>query len=412
MNTLKVLLIVMTVCWSAFVPTAAQENDSIWATAHSDSTLLGPNIKDHDEALMFYDYLFPDNWFYMLHVGTFINWGNNQSHGSLAGRFRPAIGVSVGKWFYPTVGARVQLYLGNNRGLTSETHREYHWQTAGLAVDGLVNLSNLLAGYREGRKFGLLAYLGMGGDQTFGFSKRDWNTKSGSRDGYEPNSLSLLTFRSGLMATWRISQKWDVQLEATNIWVDDAYDGIVNDNRWDGHVNLMLGLVHRIGNRDKTHNFYYIRRDGSILTEANAEANRLRAEAQRLRDLPPLPPVKARQTYVIVSFRNEQSTIDEMQQVNVYTAVQAMEQRNNKVNLYITPLGKASDKALFHQRASIVREQLTARYGLPAERIIVDDDSKRVEQNKDKDGCVIMYINQSRSTNNTENEDRRLKDHQ
>ena len=409
MNTLKAKLIFIG-CWMAITPAAAQDTETTQVTLDVDSTLFGPAIKDHDEALMLYDYVFPDNWFYMLHVGAFLNWGDNQKHGSLPGRFRPAIGASLGKWFHPTVGARVQLYLGNNRGLTTASHREYHWQTAGIAVDGLVNMSNLVAGFSESRRFSLLGYLGMGGDQTFRFSERDWNKEDMRGDGYRTEARSLLSFRAGLMGLLRISQKWDLSLEATNIWVDDCYDGIVNDNRWDGHVNMLLGFVRRIGNRDNTHNFYYVRRDGSILREANEEVNRLRAEAQRLRDLPPLPPVKTQQLHVIVSFRNEQSTIDEMQQVNVYTAVQAMRQRNNQVNLYITPLGKADDETLFRQRADVVSNQLTARYGVPADRIIIDTDSRHVEQSKEKDGFVVVYINQSRSSNDSENEDRRLKD--
>ena len=411
MDRLKATLSAAIGCWMALTPAAAQQGDSIQtAVAWTDSTRLGSGFKDRDEALMLYDYVFPDNWFYMLHVGSFVNWGTNQRHGSLPGRFRPAVGASVGKWFHPTVGARLQLYLGNNRGLTTASHKAYHWQTAGLAVDGLVNLSNLVAGYREGRRFGLLGYLGIGGDQTFGFSKRSWNDETTAGDGFKPQACSLLAFRAGLMAQWRLSEKWDLSLEATNVWVDDSYDGIEVSNRWDGHVNLLLGLVRRIGNRDNTHQFYYVRRDGSILAEANEEVNRLRAEAQRLRDLPPLPPVKAQQVYVIVSFRNELSDIDEMQQVNVYTAVQAMQQRNNGVNLYITPLGKAPSEALFRERAAAVSRLLTGRYGLPAQRIMTDSDSHRVEKNKDKDGCIILYINQSRSTNNTENEDRRLID--
>ena len=410
MNIQKALLTITAVGWLASSPAAAQDTETTQTVHSTDSTRLGPDIKDRDEALMLYDYVFPDNWFYILHVGSYLNWGDNQSHGSFIGRFRPAIGVSLGKWFHPTVGARVHLYLGNNRGLTTLNHREYHWQSAGIAVDGMVSLSNLLAGYREGRRFNMLALLGMGGDQTFWFSERDWNKEDLRGDGFKTEARSLLTFRAGLMATWRISRKWDLSLEATNVWDDDCYDGITSDERWDGHVNLLLGFVRRIGNRDSTHNFYYVRRDGSILREANDEVNRLRAEAQRLRDLPPLPPVKAQQVHVIVSFRNELSTIDEMQQVNVYTAVQAMRQRNNQVNLYITPLGQAADEQLFRQRADAVRSQLTGRYDIPDTRVVVDADSRRVEQLKEKDGCVVVYINQSRTSNDTENEDRRLKD--
>lgn len=411
--------VLLAACCLALTPAAAQQTETSTtppATLNVDSILFGPDIKDRDEALMLYDYVFPDNWFYMLHVGAFLNWGSNQSAGDFLGKFRPAIGISLGKWFHPTVGARAQVYLGNNRGFTNANKKEYHWQDAGVAIDGMVNLSNLLLGYREGRKFNFLAYLGMGGDQTFGFSKRDWNTDD-SPDHYHRGACSLLTFRAGAMGTWRISRKWDISLEMTNVWVDDSYDGIVTNNRWDGHVNVLLGFVRRLENRDSTHNFYYVRRDGSILRNANDEVNRLRAEAQRLRDLPPLPPVKSQQLHTIVSFRNQLSVIDEMQEVNVYTAVQAMRQYDNKVNLYITALrpgdftdADAADRQLFEERATAVRQLLTQRYGVPDNLIVVDSNAKEVEQRDKQEGCVVVYINQSRTEKNNENEDRRLKD--
>ena len=411
-------LISIALCMMAWLPAGAQDlrtEPSGSANMNTDSLLLGPDIKDRDEALMLYDYVFPDNWFYMLHVGAFLNWGTNQSAGDFLGRFRPAIGVSFGKWFSPTVGARAQLYLGNNRGFTTEKKKEYHWQTAGMAVDGMLNVSNLLFGYRENRRFSFLVYLGMGGDQTFWFSKRDWNTDD-SPDHFHTGPCSLLTFRSGAMGIWRLSEKWDISLEMTNVWVDDSFDGIIDNDRWDGHVNLLLGFVRRLENSDKTHNFYYVRRDGSIRKSANDEINRLRAEAQQLRDLPPLPPIQTQQLHTIVSFRNQLTAIDEMQEVNVYTAVQAMRRYDHQVNLYITPLRSAdsemneTERQLFSQRAETVRKLLIERYALPADVIVVHSDAREVEQMDKETGSVVVYINQSRSENDKENEDRRLKD--
>lgn len=417
MNGIKKYLM-MAVALLTWLPSDVQGQDVVEkdALTHSDDTLLiGPVFKDKDELQMLYDYEFPDNWFYMLQVGTFLNWGSNQGSGDLAGRFRPSIGVSLGKWFYTTVGVRAQVYLGNNRGFTDRDKKEYHWQTAGFGVDGMLNLTNLLLSYREKRPFSFLVYIGMGGDQTFGFSKRDWNTDD-SPNHFHTGPCSLLTFRTGAMASWRLNNKWDICLDLTNIWVDDSYDGIITDNRWDGHLNLMLGLIRRLGNRDKTHNFYYVRRDGSILSEANDEINRLRAEAQRVRSLPPLPPTKTQQLHTIVSFRNQLATVDELQEVNVYTAVQAMRHYENKVNLYITALRTTEgemttqDRQLFNQRAETVKQLLTQRYGIPADLVTVNADAREVEQKDKETGSVVIYINQSLTDNDQENEDRRLKD--
>lgn len=367
-------------------PVMAEESSNAIETVAEEET---PKWEDH---YLLEKYGFKDNWFFSLHFGTFVNWGTNLKDFNI-NRFRPSAGVSLGKWFYPQVGMRAQLLYGGNRGETTADHLPYHSHSLELACDGLVNLTNIFSRYREDRKFNLLFLLGVGGDQTFGFSKRDWNVNESL---FDRGNCTLLTFRTGLMALYQISQKWDLSFEVVNNWLDDSYDGIISNNRWDGHVNANIGFIRRFRNHDGGYKFKYVGIDPSKFDDANDEINRLRSEAERLKNLPPEEIDGGRQTNTLVSFVDTVDVIDEMQEVNVYTAVQAMRLYNNKVNLFITTLSHMSDD-MFQKRATTIKNALVNQYGLPANRIIIEKDHAEVEKKDKVEGSVIIYMNESKS---------------
>lgn len=358
----------------------------------SEATIADEEVTNWEDHYLLEKYGFKDNWFFSLHFGTFVNWGTNLKDFNI-NRFRPSIGVSLGKWFYPQVGMRAQLLYGGNRGETTLDHLPYHSHSLELACDGLVNLTNIVSRYREDRKFNLLFLLGIGGDQTFGFSKRDWNVNESL---FDRGNCTLLTFRTGLMALYQISQKWDLSFEVVNNWLDDSYDGIISNNRWDGHVNANIGFIRRFKNHDDGYKFKYVGFDPSKFDDANNEINRLRKEAERLRNLPPEEIDGGRQTNTLVSFVDTAAVIDEMQEVNVFTAVQAMRQYDNKVNLFITTLSHMNDN-MFQKRAAVIKDALVNQYGLPAYRIFIEKDAAEVEKKDKVDGSVIIYMNESKS---------------
>ncbi len=193
---------------------------------------------------------------------------------------------------------------------------------------------------------------------------------------------------------FRLGERWDFTVEASNTWIDDSFDGIITHNKWDGHANLLFGLNYRFKNpTDGAHQFTYYTRDYSRYNDLNAELNRLRQEAQDVRNNRPTVDVKSQQINVLVSFANGSSDIDEMQEVNVYTAAQEMKDHNNQLNLYITVLGNAG--ALFNDRANTIRETLVNSYQIPANRIFIDSDTKKVESQQTDKNCIIVYINEN-----------------
>lgn len=333
---------------------------------------------------------FWDNWFLGLHAGGFYSWGSNM--GSFFKHLRPAGAISIGKMVAPAGGLRLQGVIGGNYART-EQNQSYYYGAMSANLDGLFDFTNLFLGYQENRKFNLRGILGLGIERTFGFSDKKWN------DGiFHSQGENAVAVRVGLEARFRLSHAWDFTFEAVNVFIDDSYDGYTTNNRYDGHVNLFAGLVYRFKNHDGTRQFTYAMRDVNKYDELNQELNRMRAEAAK-----PVEPnviiqkktVKSNQVRSLISFEDGKSAVNKLQQVNVYTAVQAWAQNENS-NIYITMNEKATnvDTDLFQKRAQSIKDMMVKEFGVNADHIIIEVEPARISALDPDETSVIVFINE------------------
>ena len=335
---------------------------------------------------------FGDNWFLGFHLGSFHSWGSHTSGSDFFKQFRPATAISVGKWVAPAGGFRIQAALGSNRA-ESENGQKYNWGTFAGYVDGLFNMTNIFCGYKENRKFNLIALVGAGVERTFGFSDKSWNSEI-----FDDEGCTSVTLRAGLMARIQLNKALDLNIEAVNNWIDDSYDGQYTNNRYDGHVNVLVGLTYRFKNHDGSHHFTYATKDITKYDALNDELNRARAEANKVIE----PEIiikkeveKSNQVHTMISFEKGKTTINKLQQVNVYTTAQAWAQHSNAV-IYITMNEEAvnTDVEQFQARAESIRKMLVNDFQVPAASVnIVQDPSKINTVDPDKT-FVLMFINQ------------------
>ncbi len=333
---------------------------------------------------------FGDNWFFGVHVGTNYNWGSYQTHSSFWKKIRPTFALSLGKWFSPYVGGRLVGSYLSNRGV-QENHENQKWGAISGNGDLLFSFTNLFNGYKESRPFNLVGVLGLGVERSFSFKDMKAARDARTKDWF-------LSGRVGLMGIFRLGESWDFTAEATSTWLDDGYDAVRTHNRYDGHINLMLGFVHRFRNHDGSHQFTYALRDWGKIDILNSEINRLRQKAADDRAYaaahPNINVVNTQQINTLISFADDSAEIDQLQEVNVYTAAEAMK-RLPKADLYITVLGKQTKNAdLFMQRAQSIRDVLVNEYNIPAGRIYVEKNPALVESLDKTVDCVIMYINE------------------
>ena len=340
------------------------------------------------------DYYLKDNFFYSIKIGADYMWKSNLDDCSTLRRLRPSVAFSLGKWFSPVVGLRGMATLSRSRGGISETNRGYTWHSFDLGVDGLLSLTNLFIKYKENRCFNFLVFAGVGGIQTFEFSRPDWNA---DHQYFDPECCTLLQYRVGAMTHIRISEILDLSLELNHNLIHDSFDGQVTNHRWDRRTTLFLGFVRRFRNNDKYHEFRYATFDNSKFDESIEMINELHRQELEAASRPnPVRDVDSKQTIVLVSFPPGSTSVNEMQEVNVYTIAQVWKEIGKDGKVYITSLGKTTSEQLFYDRVSVLKKTLTEQYGLPAECIVTELDARKVESSDKASDKIIVYVNESK----------------
>ena len=378
-------------CLMVTTPLRAQTNgDTRWA---GDANVARDTVYNKQSRL-FKNYGFTDNWYLGPHVGTLINLGSNASHAAFFRRTRPQVGFSVGKFVNPSAGFRVQALLGSNRYVTPEY--SYYWGSSSLVLDGLFNLTNLFSNFKESRRFNLIGLVGVGGEITFGFSERDWNQNDAY---YNSSNRSYLTGRIGLEGRFTMSRVYDLTLEVTHHWVDRAYNGMKDEPHYNGHLNVLLGVIYRLKKHDQTRSFSYAQHNVVVHTRPQTEGIQQLVNEQPVAGEPQAsaPPavtvVQSKQLKYIISFEKNKADINPLQEVNVYSAYEAYRKQEWQALVYITPYGGFPDtSALFQSRAYQIKSVLMNEYRVPADRVVIETDPKQVDELITAQPKVVVYI--------------------
>lgn len=104
-----------------------------------------------------------NNWFIQGQLGASYSLGNAGFGKLLA----PAGQIAVGKYFNPTLGARLAISGWSGRGDNGNNRPAYGFYYGAATVDGLLNLSTLFCGKNPERFFNTRLIAGVGYNQTF-----------------------------------------------------------------------------------------------------------------------------------------------------------------------------------------------------------------------------------------------------
>ncbi|WP_300727672.1 hypothetical protein [uncultured Bacteroides sp.] len=328
---------------------------------------------------------FRDNWFFGVGVGTTISMCEFATSNDFVKRLRPAGMISIGKWISPWGGIRLQGTMSqgySHSNPASGINDSYHWRNYTFYGDGIFNLTNLVPGFTaEFRRFQLMALVGVGATHVGDYQEKDWYGQAG----VSTKGRNLFTFHAGLIASVRLSNHWCFNLEANGTILDGSYGGIEDDNKNNGLINVFAGLVYRVKNHDGSYGFTYVQRNTETIKQLNQEINRLRAEVKA--DTIKGKVIDLNQHTTLISFQPGKTEIDQLQEVNVYTAAQAY--NKEQCDVYISPDSVIESEEQYSQRANNIKDVLMKHYSVPADRIRIITDRKEVEE---VPNCVILYI--------------------
>jgi outer membrane protein OmpA-like peptidoglycan-associated protein len=331
---------------------------------------------------------FWDHWFLQGQVGGSYTVSEYHSEAGFGDLLAPHAAISVGKYFSPKVGARLQVggwqsknYFNNSFG--EGTYKVNYIQTS---VDGLLNLTNLFMPYSPERGFNLIFLAGIG--YAHGWGKDDVQAFGGEGFG-RTNSIVP---RVGLQGDFRITDAVSLNLEVTGNLYPDNFNGYSVGKKYDGTVNAMVGLTY---NFTKGGFKMVDAADPVAIKAANDKINELRAlndskdseisRLQRELAVKPEPQVVVEKTKeikeqtevlmnAVVVFRIGSAKLEQNQDINIYNAARYLKD-NPQVNVIVTGYADKStgtpaiNQRLSEQRAEAVAKVLTDKYGISASRI-------------------------------------------
>lgn len=240
---------------------------------------------------------FWDNWEISASAGAGSAFISRNNAGSYRDRIGFTAGFSVTKWIHPVFGARLGLQGGKFSNVSDGTHEKVKWPYLFLHVDGMVNLSNWIGGYRDDRVYYAVPYAGFGYLPS-GFTD-DFHTK------YGKSTSQMFAFNVGLLNKFRVCKCLDITLELQAIGGPQKSLPVARGGSYALMLTAQAGVTYRFNQRTFRKASPYTVEDimvyqqavevrdqaisdaqdanarlASDLNNARAEANRAKAEAQ------------------------------------------------------------------------------------------------------------------------------------
>lgn len=212
---------------------------SVMAQENNNRDVNGKIVRGPYETNRFFD-----NIFIGVAGGVNIYHGENDSYGSFGKRLAPALDINVGKWFTPSIGARIGYSGINAKGWTPDGI--YAKESAGdgmfkekfgvsyLHGDFMWNFSNAVSGYKETRTWNFIPFIGAG-----------WTRSYGNDAHKNEMAISL-----GLLNNIRLCNLLDLTLEARHMFVNQRFDGVVRGSRGEGMTSVTAGLTFKLNRRN------------------------------------------------------------------------------------------------------------------------------------------------------------------
>ncbi len=233
-----------------------ETGDAAYASVVDDNGLLQPMQPAYLDGVITSP-LWSGNWFVTLSGGAAAFLGTPLGCDDLFGRMQPTYNVAVGKWFTPTIGARID-YQGMWLRDSQSASQNYHY----VHADFMWNLLGRRYGRQEQVRWNLSPFLGVG---------LLHNATLGSNP---------FAFSYGLQGEYNLSRRVSFVMELSGMTTFQDFDGYGKANRLgDNMLTLTAGFSFRLGRsgwKRMVDANPYIRQNDWLIDYANslAESNR------------------------------------------------------------------------------------------------------------------------------------------
>lgn len=328
------------------------------------------------------------NWFVGAGASASMYFGPNDQHASFLDRMTVNPTIMVGKWFNPYLGGRLEAQAGQIHTFTgNEAQNMFSMTHLNAHVDMMFNVTNLLAGYKEGRFYNFIPTVGIGYErrQNGGFFKgRGFNGP---------------TFNASLLNTFRLTDKLSAFIEVGGYLVESRFDiakGTAEEpvtnktTNWNGIMNGTAGLIFNIGQQGFPKP---AEQDLEEIARLNARINSLKSENDELRRRPvscppvadcpevvkPSAPTTVVENFIpsVVFFKIGSAVIQPNQEIGIYNTAEYLKSNPNAKVKIIGYADKDTGTAAYNlklseKRAKNVADVLVSKYGISRNRITTE----------------------------------------
>lgn len=298
--------------------------------------------------------------------------------------------LSVGKFFTPVFGVRGTLGFMRQRGRAEKEPREaypeyygdgfYDFSNFQGFADIMLDMHSLFFKYREDRRFHFIPIFGVGFNSTFAFDEEKARRFAEAPAPYRINTASDLywALRAGFILNYRISKRWDLDLEIHMDATDDKYNGVIDDRIYDGYLVTMLGLKYNIR---RGHEKYRLEMTDALdVARMNTNIVQARMDLAAAEAAPVDTIIRVSQEQILqmtVSFAIDKFNITDVQRPNV-EAVAAYLNAHSDVDIVICGYADvktaypAYNMRLSKRRVMAVYHMLTQQFGVDPKRLSID----------------------------------------
>ena len=303
---------------------------------------------------------FFDNIFVGVAGGVNIYFGEHDSYGKFGKRMAPALDIHVGKWFTPSIGARVGYSGLQAKGWTTAGTKyakgadgsmfKEKFGVSYLHADAMWNFSTAVRGYKETRTWNFVPFVGVGWARSYGNDTHD----------------NEIGFDAGLLNVVRLCDLLDLTLEARCLLVNQRFDGVGGGRIGEGMLSVTAGLSFNLNRRgfkrasqaqpvDYTSYLDRIKRLENTNNELASQNSELSDENEKLRNMPPkvVAEQKVSASPVALFFKIGKATLDKKELTNLEFYVRnAMKADKDKTFTLIGSADKDTGTKEINQRLS------------------------------------------------------------
>ncbi len=202
---------------------------------------------------------FKSNWFITAEGGANVHFSKHDGELGMTKRIGPAASIYAGKWFSPVLGVRFGVnfldlkavsFADNAVGARPYQPIQYGYGKSyfnqktmeiGPVADVLINLTNWWCGYKPNRFYNASAYVGAGYYWTLARKMNDGN----SHDWAKVHN-SMFTLRAGLLNQFRLSDRWQLNLDLRASALDGMSEYASGNNKTID-LQAYLGFTYNFG---------------------------------------------------------------------------------------------------------------------------------------------------------------------